>query len=112
MGWTSEEIEERADELADWFENDFPERAREVPVAELLLERAARARAQCEQAVADAVHAALDAGVPWSRVGAILGIDALDASRTYGLGIAEDSVGVPAGLGVSRDDNSGVALDL
>ncbi|WP_419553729.1 hypothetical protein [Candidatus Poriferisodalis sp.] len=112
MGWTSGEIEERADELADWFENEFPERAREVPVAELLLERAARARAQCEQAVADAVRSALAAGMPWSRVGAILGIDALDARRTYGPGIAGESIGIPAELEVSAEDDSGLAIDL
>ena len=111
MGWTSEEIEERADELADRFENDFPERVREVPVAELMLERAARARAQCEQAVADAVRSALAAGMPWSRVGSILGIDALDARRTYGFGTERESMDSSAGSAVSEDNISGLVVD-
>lgn len=77
------EIEADAEELADWFENFDPVEATKVPVREYLLERAARTQAQCERAVAEAVHDAVASGTPWSRVAEILKIDPADARDRY-----------------------------
>ena len=49
-----EEIRSQADELAVWFEGFDPSEAHEVPVAEYLLERAARAHSNSD----DEIHPA------------------------------------------------------
>ena len=84
-----EEILSQADELAVWFENLDPSEVEEVPVAEYLLERAARTRALCEREIADAVKSARVDGATWHRIGEILGLDEGDARETYGSGEAQ-----------------------
>ncbi|MCY4516372.1 MAG: hypothetical protein OXB99_03940 [Acidimicrobiaceae bacterium] len=79
-----EEIRSQADELAGWFEDFDPSEAHEVPVAEYLLERAARTRTLCEREVAQAVGEARVGGATWCRIGEILGLDERTARETYG----------------------------
>ncbi|WP_419839599.1 hypothetical protein [Candidatus Poriferisodalis sp.] len=82
----AEEIHSRADELAVWFEGFDPSEAHEVPVAEYLLERAARAQTLCEREVALAVGEARAGGATWCRIGEILGVGERHARETYGSG--------------------------
>lgn len=84
-----EEILSQADELAAWFEGVDPSELEEVPVAEYLLERAARARMLCEREVAQAVGEARASGASWRRIGEILGSDEREARETYGSGEAQ-----------------------
>ena len=93
----AEEIHSQADELAVWFEGFDPSEAHEVPVAEHLLKRAARARTLCEREVAQAVGEARAGGATWRRIGEILGMDERDARETYGP--SEDR---QAGTGTAR----------
>ncbi len=78
-----QEILEHADEIAQVFEDFDPSQATEVPVEEYLLQRAARARAASEQQVIDAVTRARAAGIPWRRIGALLGTSAQAAQKRY-----------------------------
>ena len=78
------EILDHAEELADFFEHEFdPSSATEVPVAELALRRATLARARAEQDLAEAVAAARASGLPWERIGALLGTSAQAAHQRY-----------------------------
>ena len=79
------EILAEADEIAAWFENLDPSQVEQGPVSEYLLERAVRARAQCEREIASAVSKARSDGATWCRIGEILGLDEQEARETYGL---------------------------
>jgi hypothetical protein len=78
------EILDQAERLADYFEHEFdPRSATEVPVAELTLRRAAFARVRAEQDLAAAVAAARADGLPWERIGTLLGTSAQAAYQRY-----------------------------
>lgn len=79
------EIVADADEIAAWFENLDPSQVEEGPVSEYLLQRAVRARAQCEREIESAVRNARADGATWCRIGEILGLDEQEARETYGL---------------------------
>lgn len=79
-----QEILDHADELARQFEVYEPAEGDERPVEEYLLRRAAVARARSEQQVLDAVTAARAAGIPWARIGKVLGTSAQAAQQRYG----------------------------
>lgn len=79
-----QEILDHADELAKRFEDYEPTEGDERPVEEYLLERAALARARSERQIIDAVVAARAAGIPWSKVGNLLGTSAQAAQQRYG----------------------------
>ena len=68
-----QDILDHADQLAERFENYQPDPEDERPVEEYLLERAALARARSEQQIVDAITAARSKGVPWIRIGELLG---------------------------------------
>lgn len=78
------EILDHADELADRLERYEPSAGDERPVEEYLLERAAVARAQGERQVLDAVTSARAKGIPWQRIGELLGTSAQAAQQRYG----------------------------
>lgn len=79
-----QEILDHADELAQRFEDYQPDPSDERPVEEYLLERAAVARARGERQIVDAVTAARSKGVPWQRIGELLGTSAQAAQQRYG----------------------------
>lgn len=79
-----QEILDHADELAQRFEVYEPEPSDERPVEEYLLERAALARARSERQIVEAVTAARAKGVPWQRIGELLGTSAQAAQQRYG----------------------------
>ena len=83
MPWTLQEILDHADELADRFEAFDPAEAEEVPVAEYLLQRAARARVRSHAQFVEALTTALEAGTSWTRIGEILGISSDEAEQRY-----------------------------
>ncbi len=83
-----QEIIEHADELARSFEEFESGEASERPVPVYLLQRAVVARAQGERQVMEAVAAARAAGVPWAKIGEILGTSAQAAHQRYG-GVVE-----------------------
>jgi len=78
-----QDILDQADELAKRFEDYEPGEGDQVPVEEYLLRRAALTRARSEREVVDAVTAARSAGVPWSKIGEILGTSAQAAQQRY-----------------------------
>lgn len=78
-----QEILDQADELARRFEDYEPGEGEQVPVEEYLLRRAALTRARSEREVVDAVTAARSVGVPWSKIGEILGTSAQAAQQRY-----------------------------
>lgn len=78
-----QEILDQADEFAKRFEDYEPGEGDQVPVEEYLLRRAALTRARSEREVVDAVTAARSAGVPWSKIGEILGTSAQAAQQRY-----------------------------
>lgn len=78
-----QDILDHADELAKKFEDYEPSEGEQVPVEEYLLRRAALTRARSEREVVDAVTAARSAGVPWSKIGEILGTSAQAAQQRY-----------------------------
>ncbi|MEQ8717070.1 MAG: hypothetical protein RIE08_05615 [Acidimicrobiales bacterium] len=78
-----QEILDHADELAQRFEDYEPTSDDERPVEEYLLERAALARARGERQIVDAVTAARAKGVPWQRIGELLGTSAQAAQQRY-----------------------------
>jgi hypothetical protein len=79
-----QEILDHADELAKRFEDYEPDPDDERSVEEHLLERATIARARSERELVDAVTRARGKGVPWQRIGAILGTSAQAAQQRYG----------------------------
>jgi hypothetical protein len=83
MPRTIQEILDHADELAKRFEATEPGDVDETPVAELLLRRAAMARARTERQIVEAVEAARADGLTWGRIGALLGTSAQAAQQRY-----------------------------
>jgi len=79
-----QEILDHADELAKRFEDYEPDEGDERPVEEYLLERAVLARAHSERQILDAVAAARAAGIPWAKIGELLGTSAQAAQQRYG----------------------------
>ncbi len=79
-----QDILDHADQLAERFENYDPSPGDERPVEEYLLQRAAVARARSERDIVDAVTAARSKGVPWQRIGELLGTSAQAAQQRYG----------------------------
>ena len=79
-----QDILDHADELAKRFEDLDPEHAVEIPVEEYLLQRAVVARARSEQQLIDAVTKARSAGLPWQKIGLLLGTSAQAAQQRYG----------------------------
>ena len=79
-----QEILDHADELAARFEAYEPAAEDERPVEEYLLERAVLARAREERQIAEAVASARSKGIPWKRIGEILGTSAQAAQQRYG----------------------------
>ena len=71
-------------ELSRRFEEFDVDSAREVPVAEYLLQRASKNRERTELQVADAVHAARAAGTSWAKIGSLIGSTGETAKRRYG----------------------------
>jgi hypothetical protein len=78
-----QEILDHADQMAQRFEDYQPADGDERPVEEYLLQRAALARARSERQVLDAVTAARAAGIPWSKIGELLGTSAQAAQQRY-----------------------------
>ncbi len=78
-----QEILDHADELATQFENYEPAPEDEQPVEEYLLRRAVLARARSERQIIEAVDAARAAGIPWNRIGKLLGTSAQAAHQRY-----------------------------
>lgn len=79
-----QEILDHADQLVQRFEAYEPAQGDERPVEEYLLQRAAVARARSERQVLDAVASARAAGIPWARIGELLGTSAQAAQQRYG----------------------------
>ncbi len=79
-----QEILDHADELSKRFENYEPEEGDERAIGEYLLERAALARARSERQIIDAVVTARAAGIPWVKIGELLGTSAQAAQQRYG----------------------------
>jgi hypothetical protein len=78
-----QDILDQADELAKRFEDYEPSEGDQIPVEEYLLRRAALTRARSEREVVDAVTAARSAGIPWTKIGEILGTSAQAAQQRY-----------------------------
>jgi len=79
-----QDILDHADQLAERFENYDPDAGDERSVEEYLLQRAALARARSERDIVDAITAARSKGVPWQRIGELLGTSAQAAQQRYG----------------------------
>jgi hypothetical protein len=79
-----QEILDHAAELAQRFEDYEPGEGDERPIEEYLLRRAALARARSERQIIEAVAAARGAGIPWSKIGELLGTSAQAAQQRYG----------------------------
>jgi hypothetical protein len=79
-----QDILDHADELAERFEDYEPSDADERSVEEYLLQRATLNRARGEREVVDAVVRARVAGIPWSKIGDILGTSAQAAQQRFG----------------------------
>lgn len=79
-----QDILDHGDQLAERFENYDPAPGDERPVEEYLLQRAALARARSERDIVDAITAARSKGVPWQRIGELLGTSAQAAQQRYG----------------------------
>lgn len=79
-----QEILDHADQLARLLEGFEPADGDERPVEEYLLQRAAGQRARSERQVLEAVAAARTAGIPWARIGRLLGTSAQAAQQRYG----------------------------
>lgn len=84
MPRSMQQILDHADEIAQRFESYEPSEGDERPVEEYLLQRAAVARARSERQVLDAVTAARAAGIPWGKIGELLGTSAQAAQQRYG----------------------------
>ena len=79
-----QEILDQADRLAERFEDYQPAVGDERPVEEYLLGRAVLARVRSERQIVEAVAAARPAGVPWARIGELLGTSVQAAQQRYG----------------------------
>ncbi|MEE9297644.1 MAG: hypothetical protein V3V29_01230 [Acidimicrobiia bacterium] len=79
-----QDILDHAEDLALRFEEYEPDEADERSVEEYLLRRAALSRAQSERQIVDAVGRARATGIPWSKIGEILGTSAQAAQQRYG----------------------------
>jgi len=79
-----QQILDHADEMAQRFESYEPAAGDERSIEEYLLQRAALARARSERQVLDAVAAARAAGIPWGKIGELLGTSAQAAQQRYG----------------------------
>lgn len=79
-----QDILDHADEMARQLEAYDPTEEDRRPVEEYLLQRAAVARARGERQILEAVVAARAAGVPWGRIGRLLGTSAQAAQQRYG----------------------------
>jgi len=79
-----QEILDHADELAQRFEDYEPQPGDERPVEEYLIQRAAISRARSERQIVEAVTAARSKGLPWQRIGELLGTSAQAAQQRYG----------------------------
>jgi hypothetical protein len=79
-----QEILDHADELAARFEDYNPAEDDERSVEEYVLERATLDRARSERQVVEAVVAARNKGMSWTRIGAVLGTSAQAAQQRYG----------------------------
>ena len=79
-----QEILDQADELAQQFEDYEPSDEDERPGEGYMLQRAALTRAQSERQILDAVVAARSAGIPWAKIGSLLGTSAQAAQQRYG----------------------------
>lgn len=79
-----QDLLDHADELAKRFEDYEPGEGDLVPVEEYLLQRAAFVRARSEREIVDAVVVARIAGIPWNKIGEILGTSAQAAQQRYG----------------------------
>lgn len=79
-----QEVLDHAEELAARFEAYEPGPDDERPAKEYLIERAALARARGEHQIIEAVTAARAKGVPWQRIGELLGTSAQAAQQRYG----------------------------
>jgi hypothetical protein len=79
-----QDILDHADELTRRFEGFDPEMAKERPVEDYLLQRAAVARARSEREIVEAVSAARAKGLSWRRIGEILGTSPQAAQQRYG----------------------------
>lgn len=86
---TIQQILDQAEQLAQRFEEYEPQPGDERPVEEYLIQRAVLARARSERQVLEAVTAARRAGMPWSRIGELLGASAQAAQQRYGLVVEE-----------------------
>lgn len=84
MPRTIQEILDHAGELSQRFEEYEPGPDDERPVEEYLLERAVRARARGELQILEAITTARAKGVPWTRIGELLGTSAQAAQQRYG----------------------------
>ena len=80
-----QEILDHAEQLAQQFEDYEPAPGDERSVEEYLLQRAALARARSERQIIEAVTSARSAGIPWSKIGEILGTSAQAAQQRYGI---------------------------
>ena len=78
-----QDILDHADDLSKRFEDYTPEAGDERSVEEYLLERAALARARGERQIIEAVTAARTKGLPWQRIGELLGTSAQAAQQRY-----------------------------
>lgn len=78
------DIIDHAEELARRFEDYEPAAGDELPVEEYRLGGAVLSRARSEQQIVDAVVGARSAGVPWTKIGEILGTSAQAAQQRYG----------------------------
>lgn len=84
-----QEILDHADELAKRFEDYEPAEGDERPIEEYLLERAVLERAHSERQILDAVVAARAAGIPWVKIGDLLGTSAQAAQQRYGAAVEQ-----------------------
>ena len=78
-----QDIIEHAEELSQQFEDYEPSDADEVLVEEYMLRKAALARARCEEQTVEAVAAAREKGITWSRIGEILGTTPQAAQQRF-----------------------------
>ncbi|MFT4188348.1 MAG: hypothetical protein QM621_07160 [Aeromicrobium sp.] len=79
-----DEIIANADRYADAFEAYEPTgNERETPSPVLALQLAVFRRAQAEKEIAEAVAAAREAGLPWSKIGGAVGTTGEAARQRY-----------------------------
>ena len=79
-----QEILDHGDDLVQRFVDFEPVSEDQRPVAEYLLQRAVLGRARSERQLVEAVQAGRSAGMPWSRIGQLLGTSAQAVRQRYG----------------------------